>query len=117
MTQQHSNAICKATGTHDWQETVSHTYRTCKRSSCRAAQRLVAGTWKNVVQVSPIHQQQEATTSSSLLWSAQQWNALTFPYPGYDSARERYMEQQYHKAVTDEHRYRATHRKTMGGGA
>jgi hypothetical protein len=113
---QQINSLCKATGTHDWQETVSRTYRTCKRSGCRAAQRLVAGTWKHVAQVSPTHQQQQETdTTPSLLWGTQQWDALTFPYPGYDPARERYMEQQYHKAVTDEHRYRAAHRK-MGGG-
>jgi hypothetical protein len=113
MTQQ-INPVCKATGEHDWQETLSHTYRTCKRSGCRAAERLVAGTWKRVTHVSPTHQQQD-TTSSSLLWSAQQWNALTFPYPGYDPARERYMEQQYYKAVTEEQRYHATHRTTKGG--
>ena len=112
MTQQ-INPVCKATGEHDWQETVSRTYRTCKRSGCRAAQRLVAGTWKHVAPAS-IPREQQDTASSSLLWSTQQWDALTFPYPGYDPARERYMEQQYHKAVTEEHRYRATHRK-MGG--
>ncbi|GHO97260.1 hypothetical protein KSF_073080 [Reticulibacter mediterranei] len=113
MTQQ-INPVCKATGTHDWQETVSHTYRTCKRSGCRAAQRLVAGTWKHVTSSSTPREQQD-TVSSSLLWGTQQWNALTFPYPGYDPERERYMEQQYHKAVTEEHHYRATHRTTRGG--
>ncbi|GHO96081.1 hypothetical protein KSF_061290 [Reticulibacter mediterranei] len=110
---QQINPLCKATGSHDWQETVSHTYRTCKRSGCRAAQRLVAGTWKQVASPSPTHQQQDIA-SSSLLWGTQQWNALTFPYPGYDPAREQYMEQQYHKAVTDEQHYRAAHRKIGG---
>jgi hypothetical protein len=112
---QQINPVCKATGTHDWQETVSRTYRTCKRSGCRAAQRLAAGTWKHVTQVSAPREQQPDTASSSPLWGAQQWNALTFPYPGYDPARERYMEQQYHKAVTDEHRYRTAHCNKMGG--
>jgi hypothetical protein len=112
---QQINPLCKATGEHDWQETVSRTYRTCKRSGCRAAEHLVAGTWKHVTPTSATHQQQETTSSPSLLWSTQQWNALTFPYPGYDPARERYMEQQYHKAITEEHRYRAAHRNKMGG--
>jgi hypothetical protein len=50
-----------------------------------------------------------------LLWSQQQYDALTFPYPGYDPERERHMEQQYHKAIRDKSLYRAAQRERKRG--
>lgn len=58
---------------------------------------------------------QQVTSSTPLLWSTQLYDALGWPPLGYDAARERHLEQQYYKAIHDEHLYRTEQRRRKRG--
>jgi hypothetical protein len=113
------NSTCKSVG-HDWKSGLDPHYRTCGRSQCRAAERLVNGAWIDTTRPSPARQPQPVThsSSSSLLWNTDLYDGLHtgWPPPGYDPKRERELERLYYKAVADEQRYRATLTRRQRGG-
>src|SRR5581483_5348507 len=111
-----SETLCQSGG-HDWKTTLSSTYRTCRRAECRAAERLVNGSWVDVAQRQPTRAQHGTVPSSSLLWNADLYDTLHtgWPPPGYDETQERRLEQKYHTMIREEQRYRA--QLTHQGGA
>ena len=113
-----SQTLCQSSG-HDWKTTVSSTYRTCRRADCRAAERLVNGSWIDAAPRQPTRAQHGPVPASSpsLLWNADLYDTLHtgWPPPGYDETQERRMEQRYHTMIAEEQRYRA--QRTGRGGA
>lgn len=59
--EQFKNSLCRDTGKHDFRSTTSTFFRKCQRAHCQAAQRLVNGSWVDVVTRSPRAMQQEST--------------------------------------------------------
>lgn len=63
------NSTCRMLG-HEWHVDLSGTYRTCARSACHAAQRLVQGQWLMVSRADakrptrPIHSSSVVVPSS-----------------------------------------------------
>jgi hypothetical protein len=106
------NSTCKHVG-HEWKPSLSQTYRTCTRAHCKAAERLVNGTWIDAAR--PSHTRKSQLSSPSTLWSTPRYDPLPvhLSYPGYSAAEERRAEQRYYKAVADEHSYRLS--KGTGG--
>ena len=115
------NSLCKSIG-HEWKSGLDPDFRTCTRSQCRAAERLVEGIWIDATRHSSTRLSQATTSpssSSSLLWNTALYDELhvNFLYHGYDARRERELERRYYKSVTDEQVYRAalSRRQREGG--
>jgi hypothetical protein len=48
------NSLCRALG-HDWMTTATANWRVCKRTGCRASERLVNGQWVSNAQAYRTH--------------------------------------------------------------
>jgi hypothetical protein len=113
------NSTCRTFG-HDWKLSLGQTYRTCQREKCKAAERLVNGTWIEATRSGHPRTRQRTL---DVVAPAQLWTTpldaphdTHLPYPGYDKHRERQLEQRYYKAIADEQYYRATHSHHQRGG-
>jgi hypothetical protein len=116
----HINSLCKTNG-HDWHETLTTTYRTCRREGCRAAERLVNGSWTNASAAPSSRKQQQSTpaitSETAMLWNTRWYDEQGWPPLDYDPLRERRAEQSYYKAVADEHADRARLQRLRERGA
>jgi hypothetical protein len=63
-----ANSLCRDVG-HQWQSTLSTTYRTCTRSHCKAAQQLVNGQWGDVQATSHKQAAGQRSELTTMLWA------------------------------------------------
>lgn len=96
---QPSHRLCLTSG-HDWKLAATLDYRTCKRTGCRAAEHLSAGTWMSVSRLSRRVTPTTPEMQTGLLWDEQ--TLLSEHLHPQQRALERKAEQGWHKFLHDE---------------